>query len=161
MQMRIFTLPFDPTSESFPDEIITEFCLNKKVHQIESQFFQHDGHAYWSVSIHYEIVLRGEDKLRELDDAQKLLLSRLKDWRKERAQKDGIPVYLVATNAQFFEMVRLKCRTLESFKNVKGYGKKRVASYGREINELIKAFYESRKQEEAPENSPVDDLPFA
>lgn len=30
MELRIFTLPFDEVSESFPDEIVTEFCLNKK-----------------------------------------------------------------------------------------------------------------------------------
>ena len=35
MEFRIFTLPFGEVSESFPDEIVTEFCLNKKVHQVE------------------------------------------------------------------------------------------------------------------------------
>ena len=48
MQIRIFTLPFDETSEGFPDEIVTEFCLNKKVYHIEAKFFEQEGRAFWS-----------------------------------------------------------------------------------------------------------------
>ena len=40
MDLRIFTLPFDPILEGFPDELIKDFCLNKKIHKLESQFFQ-------------------------------------------------------------------------------------------------------------------------
>lgn len=39
MELRIFTLPFDETTEGFPDEIITQFCMNKKVHSVQTQFF--------------------------------------------------------------------------------------------------------------------------
>ena len=117
MQIRIFTLSFDELSEGFPDEIVTEFCLNKKVHRLDTQFFLQDGRAFWTVAIHYEIVLKGEDKLRELDESQRLLFTKLKKWRKEQAGKEGIPPYLVATNAQFLYMVKLKCRPLDCFRS--------------------------------------------
>ena len=146
MDLRIFTLPFDEVSESFPDEIVTEFCLNKKVHSVQTQFFTIDGRPFWSVAVQYETILRGEEKLRDLDDAQKLLYERLKAWRKERAGKDGIPVYLVATNMQLVAMIRLKCKALESFKQIKGFGQKRVQKYGKEITEMIKSFYETKKE---------------
>lgn len=74
MEMRIFTLPFDELSESFPDEIIAEFCLNKKVHHIQAQFFLQEGRPFWSVAVQYEIVLKGEEKLRDLDQGQKRVL---------------------------------------------------------------------------------------
>lgn len=141
MQIKIFTLPFDEETEGFPDEIIAEFCLNKKVLRIETQFFRKERQPYWSVAVHYELVLVEADKLRELDDGQKLLFQRLKEWRKEMGNKEGIPVYLVATNAQFIQMIRLKCRTLESFKNVKGFGKKRVQKYGKRIGNLTSQFF--------------------
>ncbi|MCB9267754.1 MAG: HRDC domain-containing protein [Lewinellaceae bacterium] len=99
---------------------------------------------------------RFSDKLRELDDSQKLLFQRLKEWRKEKAAKEGLPAYLVATNAQFIQMIRLQCRTLESFKNVKGFGKKRTQKYGKRIIELIKGFYES--EEAKPEVQPGEEL---
>ena len=159
MQLKIFTLPFDEETEGFPDEIISEFCLNKKVLRIETQFFRREGMPFWSVAVHYEIVLPETDKLRDLDDSQKLLFQRLKEWRKEAAAKEGLPAYLIATNAQFIQMIRLQCRTLESFKNVKGFGKKRAQKYGKRINELIKGFYESEaaKPEVQPAEEPAND----
>ena len=159
MQLKIFTLPFDEETEGFPDEIVSEFCLNKKVLRIETQFFRREGMPFWSVAVHYEIVLPETDKLRDLDDSQKLLFQRLKEWRKEAAAKEGLPAYLIATNAQFIQMIRLQCRTLESFKNVKGFGKKRAQKYGKRINELIKGFYESEaaKPEVQPAEEPAND----
>lgn len=162
MELRIFTLPFDEVSESFPDEIVTEFCLNKKVHQVDAKFFVRDGEPFWSVAVQYEIVVKGEDKIRELDEEQRLLFEKLRAWRKEQAFKEGIPVYLVATNAQFLQMVKLRCRTMDCFKNVKGYGRKRIGKYGKPITELIKGFYESRKEaaKEGIEPDAKGDFPF-
>jgi len=167
MELRIFTLPYDEVSEGFPDEIITQFCHNKKVHKIETHFFLQDGRPFWSVAIQYEIVLKGEDKVRALDDVQQHLYQRLREWRKEHAAQLGIPVYLIATNAQFLQMVKLKCRTLESLKQVKGFGKKRLNKYGRPIINLIKDFYDAQKTKSSgteegtnKEELPGDDLPF-
>lgn len=162
MHLRIFTLPFDELSEGFPDEVISEFCLNKKVHKVQTKFFQHDGRPFWSVAVQYEMVVKGEEKLRELNEGQKLLFDRMKEWRKKRAEKDGIPVYLIATNIQLLTMIRLKTLTLESFKQVKGFGQKRVQKYGKEIVDLIKAFYENQKQNETKESDEQEPekLPF-
>lgn len=145
MELRIFTLPYDETSEGFPDEIVTQFCMNKKVHHIQAKFFMQEGRPFWSVAVQYEIVLKGEEKIRALDDAQQLLFSRLKEWRKEHAHSLGIPVYLVATNDQFLKMVQLKCRNLESPKQIRGYGRKRIEKYGRLIIDIIKDFYDDPK----------------
>jgi len=146
MEIRIFTLAFDEVSEGFPDEIITQFCLSKKVHQMSAHFFQQDGRHFWSVAIQYEIVLKGEDKIRALDDAQRLLYERLREWRKEHAAKQGIPVYLVATNAQLLQMIQFKCRSLESLKQIKGFGRKRLEKYGRLLLAVIKDFYDTQKK---------------
>lgn len=154
MDLRIFTLPFDETSESFPDEIITQFCLNKKVHRLDSQFFLQDGRPFWSVAVHYEVILKGKEPLRELDEEQKKLFERIRQWRKERADKEGIPAYLICTNAQLVHIIRLKCQTLETFKQVRGFGKKRISKYGKAMIEMIKAFYETKKAAEEKEAFP-------
>lgn len=162
MELRIFTLPFDEVSEGFPDEIITQFCLNKKVHNMEVHFFQQDGRHFWSVAILYEVVLKGQDKIRALDDTQRLLYERLREWRKKHAADLGIPVYLVATNAHLLQMIKLKCRTLESMKQVKGFGRKRLEKYGRLILALIKDFYdEQKRQSSATPADKAEDLPFS
>lgn len=147
MQIRIFTLAFDEKTESFDDELIREFCQNKKVHRIETHFFRQEGQAYWSVAVHYDVVeLKKADKVRELDEAGQLLYQRLREWRRETGAKEGFPVYLIATNAQLVSMIKTPCTTLESFKLVKGFGKKRIGKYGRLIVEIIKGFQEEQEK---------------
>jgi superfamily II DNA helicase RecQ len=158
MEIRIFTLPFDEVSEGFPDEIIAQFCHNKKVHSIKPRFFEREGRQFWSVAVRYETVLKGEEKVRTLDQDQQLLFQRLKEWRKEYAAKEGLPVYLLATNDHLLQMIKLKCMTMESFKQVRGFGKKRMEKYGRHIQNIIKEFYEKKPgEQEAPA---MGGLPF-
>lgn len=117
MDIRIFTLPFDPVLEGFPDDQIAEFCLNKRVHRLDAQFFVQEGRAYWSVAIHYDPLVGKQDNKRvELDEVQKLLYDRLREWRKEQAHKDGIPVCLIATNLQLLDMVRRKTREVRNIR---------------------------------------------
>lgn len=161
MPFRIFTLPFDEVTEGFPDEIITQFCLNKKVLSYTPHFFQKEGKAYWSIALEYEIVVKGKDnKLRQLDEEQQLLFNRLREWRSEQAKKEGLPAYLMATNAQLIQMVQLKCRTLESFKPIKGFGLKRMEKYGKPLLRIIIHFYEEKQNKKAAVKQKIDSLPF-
>lgn len=155
MDIRIFTLPFDPILEGFPDEQIADFCLNKRVHRLETQFFQQEGRAYWSVAIHYEQLLgKQESKRVELDEAEQRLFDRLRDWRKEQGHKDGIPVYLIATNQQLLEIVRRKTKSAEALKDIKGFGKGKIERYGKQIAGRVKAFFDEKGPEEAPSDMP-------
>lgn len=153
MDFRIFTLPFDPISEGFSDEIVTQFCLNKKVYSVQSQFFVHEGRPFWSVAVQYETLVKGEEKMRDLDDAQQLLYNRLREWRKKQGEKEGMPVFIIATNQHLVSMVRLKVQSLEGFKQIKGFGQKRVQNYGKAIIGMVKAFYE--EQVEKKPNEPL------
>jgi superfamily II DNA helicase RecQ len=158
------TLPFDEKTEGFDDELIADFCKNKRVHRMESHFFQQEGQVYWSIAIHYEIVaLKKTEKVRDLDEAQQLLYQRLREWRREQGAKAGIPVYLIATNAQLVAMIKLPVKTLESYKLVKGFGKKRIEKYGRTIINLIKAFYEEQEKQPIIPTTNIDQElpPFA
>lgn len=154
MELRIFTLPFDGISEGFPDEIVREFCINKKVHNIQSQFFLKEGNPYWSVAIQYDLLVKGEEKVRDLDEAQQQLFLRLRQWRKAQSEKEGLPAYIVATDRQLKGMVLCKVQTLENFKQIKGFGQKRVQNYGKLIIGIIKAFFEE------PVVEKPEDIPF-
>lgn len=151
MDFRIFTLPFDPISEGFSDEIVTQFCLNKKVYSVQSQFFVHEGRPFWSVAVQYETLVKGEEKVRDLDEAQQQLYTRLREWRKKQGEKEGMPVFIIATNQHLVSMVRLKVQSLEGFKQIKGFGQKRVQNYGKAIIGMVKAFYEEQVEKKPDE----------
>lgn len=152
-------MPFDVASESFPDEVVTEFCLNKKVDFMEAHFFEQEGRVFWTVALKYEIVAKANEKLRDLDEEQKLLFERLREWRKEKAHKDGIPVYLIASNDHLAHIVRLKLQTLDGLKSIKGFGKARIEKYGRQLLAQVRLFYEE-KLKKKEELTQTNDIPI-
>lgn len=62
MEAAVLTLAFDPERKTFPSEELEDFCLNKQVYGIESQFFQHENIPYWTVLVRFAthlVSLRG------------------------------------------------------------------------------------------------------
>lgn len=159
MYTSIATIPFDPERELFDDEGFRKFLLNKKVKRMAPEFFQAAGKAYWTVFVEYEPVLPddGTKKKRiELNEPQRLLLDRLRVWRKEKAEREGIPVFIIATNSELLDVVRKAPRGLEALGQIKGFGKKKLERHGKEIVDMIQAFY-ARTQQKDQNKSGVRD----
>ncbi len=115
---RIITIPFNRTKKLFEEEVLNDFLLNKRLNYFRAEFFRDNDDAYWSVFLDYDALLdadrlespkrpEAENPVRELDEPQRLLLERLAAWRKERAQRDGVPVYIVATNKELVAVVKM------------------------------------------------------
>lgn len=98
------------------------------------------------------VLPRDTDILRGLDEAEKLLYERLRLWRKEESAKADMPAYMLARNSHLVQMVKQRCQTLESFKGIKGFGKKGIQKYGKQIIEIIKGFYESGPAQKSSQN---------
>jgi superfamily II DNA helicase RecQ len=145
---RIITIPFDSSKNGFDERPINDFVINKKVVHTRAEFFQREGNAYWTLFIEYDEVLEktSDRTLQGLNEPQKLLLERLKSWRKERAAKDGVPVFIIATNSEFLEIVRKAPGSYEALKGVKGFGKGKIAKYGEDIIGIVNAFYEKSER---------------
>jgi superfamily II DNA helicase RecQ len=145
MPVRIITIPFDPDKELFSDEDLCRFLLNKRVLALHPEFFQARDRPYWTVFIEYEtVVSQDEPQADHLNEAQRLLLQRLKEWRKEKAGTEGVPVFIVATNKQLMEVVRRAPGNLEALRAIQGFGKKKIERHGKQIIEIVTAFYKKR-----------------
>ena len=140
---KIITVPFDRNKKGFDEEVLTKFILNKQVTSYHVQFFEDAAEKYWSVFLEYDPVLEKapEKEMDGLDEPQTILLERLRAWRKERAEKDGVPVYIIGTNKELVNIVKTVPTSLEALKTIKGFGKAKISKYGKEIIEIIKAFY--------------------
>lgn len=141
---KIITVPFERNARGFEEELLNSFVINKQVKNYRAELFQDGGETYWTVFLEYDpLVERAtESDTSGLDDGQKVLLDRLRAWRKETAQKAGVPVYIVATNRELCDIVKTSPRSLEALKAIKGFGKGKVAKYGKDVVEIIQAFYE-------------------
>ena len=143
MNFKIFTIPFDSSKQLFNEEDVNKFCINKKINEHKVKFFNENGKNYWSVYIGYENILEKSEVIQAFSESEKILFDKLREWRKEAAEKDGVPVYIAATNSQLENIVKSKPTTLEQLKNIDGFGAKKVEKYGKEIIEKIKLFCEA------------------
>jgi superfamily II DNA helicase RecQ len=145
MPVRIFTIPFNPDHENFSDEDLSRFLLNKQVKKLHPEFFQIHDKAFWTVFVEYETTIESKQSNTEgLNDAEKLLMKRLKEWRKEKAEKEGIPVFIIATNKQFMDVIKRVPVSLEALRDIHGFGKKKIERYGSELVKIVTAFYEKK-----------------
>ena len=140
---KIITIPFDRNMKGFNDELLNRFILNKDVKSYHVEFFESAEDKYWTVLVEYDIILEetAENEKQALSEAEKMLLKRLKEWRKERANKDGIPVFIIATNKELVDIIISAPGTLEALKGIKGFGKAKLSKYGKEIIEILNTFY--------------------
>ena len=65
------------------------------------------------------------------------LFVRLRDWRKDAAAKEAVPVYTIFTNDQIAEMSRLKPGSLNSLMQIQGIGDARIKKYGDAVLAVI------------------------
>ena len=65
-----------------------------------------------------------------LSDEEFAVFVKLRDLRKRLAHQDGVPVYSVATNEQFAQMVQNRYRTISDLKKISGLGEGKLNKYG-------------------------------
>jgi len=142
---RIITIPFNSADNNFPEKELNEFVRNKKGYEYKVEFFRKSNNAFWTVFISYEKELTEKTEFKLEFDWQKKLYEEIRKWRNERAEKEGIPPYLIYTNNQVKEMIINKCLTKGSLKNIDGIGDKKCQEYGEETIEIVKSFLSDKK----------------
>ena len=103
----IITIPFNIITKTFNADDLNSFCINKKVISTKIEFFKDEKNAYWSVFIEYETVLKkNNNEPSGLTEAGRRCYEKLREWRKETAEKEGIPPYVIAKNSHLGEKDR-------------------------------------------------------
>ncbi|MDQ3801884.1 MAG: HRDC domain-containing protein [Acidobacteriota bacterium] len=74
-----------------------------------------------------------------LTPEQENTFNRLKQWRNDRANQDGLPPYMIAQNESLMQIAASRIETVEDFLRVKGFGEKRAQKYGEEILNILRA----------------------
>jgi superfamily II DNA helicase RecQ len=146
LSFEIMTVPFNSDTSIFNCDDLNRFCLNKRVISHKSEFFNVNGKAFWSVFLEYDTLLETKDtgpETRSLTEAGKLCYEKLRVWRRERAEKEGVPPFVIARNSQLVDIIKNETKTLEALKMVNGFGNKKVEKYGKDITGIISAFFET------------------
>jgi ATP-dependent DNA helicase RecQ len=62
----------------------------------------------------------------------------LREWRREAAQRQGIPAFIVMHDTTLDELCRMRPRSLQELARVSGIGERKIELYGREILEVVR-----------------------
>ena len=148
MLARVLTLRFDPALEAFDDGPLQEFLRSKEVHAISDHFFIRDGVPYLAVLVTYglppatmaapqpEKAQGGEPAWRsQVSEADLPLFNALRDWRTERAKRDGVAPYMICK--QLAAMVNARPGSLSRLGAIDGIGKVKLDNYGQELLALL------------------------
>jgi ATP-dependent DNA helicase RecQ len=151
MLAKIFTLRFNPATESFDDTAVTAFLADKEVCSIRDHFFVKDDVPYLTLVVRYRPAAvapstpeprragrqRDESWRQTLAQEDWPLFNTLRDWRAERAKADGIPPYVICNNRQLAEVVKVRPDTLAALGAIEGFGEAKLKKYGKELLTLI------------------------
>jgi superfamily II DNA helicase RecQ len=66
------------------------------------------------------------------------MAERLRGWRLERSRADGVPAYVVLTNASLEEVCRRMPEDEDELREVPGMGPARIERYGRDLLEVLR-----------------------
>jgi ATP-dependent DNA helicase RecQ len=167
MQMiKVFTLKFENSIEGFDDSALSNFLPGKDLVRWECRFFRHVNELYWTVIVEYKVISAGGESLKvkkgaKRDEKYKDLLSKddwplfnhLRDWRAEKAKKEGVPLYIIFNNLQLAKITAARASSLNALQQIEGIGNSRKQKYGGEVTQLIKNFGASSKLEKHEENN--------
>jgi ATP-dependent DNA helicase RecQ len=145
LKLKIFTFRFSESIDGFDDKPLQEFIADKEVIEFSEHFFIHENTPYLTVLIAYRLLAaeekrkldRRQDPRSELDDREKKAYDALRAWRSVRARQDGIPAYMIATNKQLAQMIKLGATDRAALSRVQGVGEAKIANYGEEILQVI------------------------
>ncbi|GEM84323.1 MAG: hypothetical protein KatS3mg074_734 [Meiothermus sp.] len=136
MQCQTFTLRLDHARDL---EQLNEFLAQVMPIQVSSSLVM--GHTpFWSVLVFYE----GEPKTpssRQIspsaEPSSSPAFEALRKWRSLKAKEEGVPPYVIATNAELQAILKSKPKTPAELGEIRGFSQAKIQKYGREILQIL------------------------
>jgi len=154
--MKIFSLTFNSAIGGFDDEPLRDFMKDKEIISIRDHLFVRNEIPYLTVIVKYfpfrqevassptssvsgkSFEKRDESWKQLLTEADMGLFNLLRDWRSQRCKKEGVPPYILMTNKQLAEIVKLRPQSLAELGKIEGIGKGKLEKYGQDILSISK-----------------------
>lgn len=141
MHLKMFVVPIKNVGEAEAE--MNGFLRGHRVLAVKKEFVPDGENSFWSFCVEYldgTAAATGgaasgarppKVDYREILTPEEFeLFSRLRDWRKAAAEKEGVPVYAVLTNGQLAQVVQKKITSKAGLKEIEGVGEARMEKYG-------------------------------
>ncbi|MDZ7699389.1 MAG: HRDC domain-containing protein [Deltaproteobacteria bacterium] len=157
IQYRFFTIPIKSLEGAETE--LNRFLRSQRVLTVHREFVSQGENSFWAMAVEY--LSDGSDAAQKSAGRKRVdyreilspedftLFVKLRDWRKQAAEKEAVPVYTIFTNEQLAEMAKRKIKSKENLKEISGVGEARVKNYGDAVLKLV-AEHESDSKGEGP-----------
>ena len=149
-----------PFSEKSVTDELNVFLRSHRIVNVEKRLIDGERGTGWVFLVEYgntdnktppNTSSQRVDYREVLNQTEYALYDKLRDLRKQIAEKSGIPVYAVFTNDQLAGMVKKPPKTAKDLLSISGVGEARVKQYGESFLKLFLA--EGRPSDEKEESS--------
>lgn len=146
MQLKLFLLPIKNLGAAEGE--MNAFLRGHRVLAVKKEFVPDGENSFWTFCVEYldgapAGTLPLGSKPPKVDYKEVLkpdefeVFSRLREWRKAVAEKEGVPVYVVLSNEQLAQMVQRRVSSKVQLKEIEGVGDARVEKYGEALLERL------------------------
>ena len=147
MQLKLFLLPIKNVAAAETE--MNAFLRSHRVLAVKKEFVVDGENSFWTFCVEYlesgpastsAANAGGRPKVdykEVLKPEEFEVFSRLREWRKDAAEKEGVPVYVVFSNEQLAEMVRKRVGNKTQLNQIDGVGDARVEKYGAAVLERM------------------------
>ena len=147
MQLKLFVVSIKNLGAAEAE--MNAFLRGHRVLAVKKEFVADGENSFWTFCVEYldgagagAMLPGGRPKVdykEVLKPEEFEVFSRLRDWRKSVAEKEGVPVYTVLTNEQLAQMVQKQVKSKAGLKEIEGVGDARVEKYGETLVQLLAA----------------------
>lgn len=148
IQYKFFTIPIKATQEVETE--LNRFLRSQRVLTVHREFVSQGENSFWTMAVEY--LSDGGDDTRKPSGKKRVdyrevlspddfaLFVKLRDWRKQAAEKEAIPVYTIFTNEQLAAFAKKKVTSKVEMKEIPGVGEARMRKYGDAVLGIVSGF---------------------
>lgn len=151
MPFQFFRIPVrgDPSTV----EELNQFLRSHRILKVDKEWVERGANSFWAFCIDYwdgaaspGKGVSSESRIRidykeQLTPEQFEVFAKLRDWRKQVAQAEAVPVYTVFTNEQLAQMIQKRTVDRAGIESVAGVGDARITKYGDRLLAVLQSCF--------------------
>ena len=167
LQNRFFIIPISSISST--ESELNAFLNTVKAINIQREFVTQGESSFWAVAVEYltgdiqnesfgsQINRKPRIDYKEILSPEDFTIySKLREWRKDTADSEGVRVYNILYNEHLAQIVENRVTSLSDLRRIKGVGEGKIKKYGEGIlkvlSEEIQGFEEKKPNEASPKS---------
>lgn len=145
--MAFFSVP--ARGDAGLQEDLNVFLRSHRVLTVHREFIGLGENSFWSLAVEYlegarpappDMSRPGKERVdykEVLSPSDFVLFAKLRDWRKQVAEKEKVPVYTILTNEQMAAIATRRPSTAAQLREVEGVGEAKAGKYGAAVLEAV------------------------